>query len=355
MANKEHFALLKKGVDAWNQWRGEHPKTRPDLYAADLKRINLRGANLNRSNFSGTDLTGADLSLTKIMMADFTESNLTEANLSDAKLSRSSFLNANLSGANLSGANLYESDFKNTALVGADLFRAALIRNSFEGANLDGCKIYGISSWDVNLNNATQSNLLISRANSPIIAVDNLAVAQFIYLLLHNKEIRDAIDTIASKVVLILCSFKPQRKTVLDAIRHEVRQHGYIPVLFDFERPSCRDTLETVSTLAHMARFVIADLTDARSVLQELQRIVPSLPSVPVKPLLNNSGYRTGMLDHFRQYRTFLSLHLYENAEELISSLEEKVLLPAQRAYENIHEIRSDEADNNKINTDRKI
>ena len=35
-------------------------------------------------------------------------------------------------------------------------------------------------------------------------ALDNLKVAQFVYLLLNNAEIRDVIDTITSKVVLIL-------------------------------------------------------------------------------------------------------------------------------------------------------
>jgi hypothetical protein len=31
MANDEHVALLKQGVDAWNVWREENPDIRPDL------------------------------------------------------------------------------------------------------------------------------------------------------------------------------------------------------------------------------------------------------------------------------------------------------------------------------------
>jgi hypothetical protein len=91
--------------------------------------------------------------------------------------------------------------------------------------------------------------------NAPEITVDNLEVAQFLYLLLDNKNIRRIINTITSKVVLILGRFTPERKAVLDAIRDELRKRDYLPVLFDFEKPSSRDITETVSTLAHMARL----------------------------------------------------------------------------------------------------
>jgi len=66
--------------------------------------------------------------------------------------------------------------------------------------------------------------------------------------------------------VLILGRFAPERKAILDAIRDALRTRDYLPVLFDFEKPSSRDITETVSTLAHMARFVIADITDAKSI-----------------------------------------------------------------------------------------
>lgn len=55
-----------------------------------------------------------------------------------------------------------------------------------------------------------------------MITVDNLEVAQFIYLLLNNEKIRQVIDTITSKVVLILGRFTDERKSVIDAIREEL-------------------------------------------------------------------------------------------------------------------------------------
>lgn len=46
MADPEHLAILKQGVDAWNRWRQENPNTRPDLYRAHLIGAKLRRADL---------------------------------------------------------------------------------------------------------------------------------------------------------------------------------------------------------------------------------------------------------------------------------------------------------------------
>ena len=89
----------------------------------------------------------------------------------------------------------------------------------------------------------------------PAITVDNLKIAQFIYLLLDNAEIRDVINTLTTKSALILGRFTPERKTILNAIRHELRKHDYVPLLFDFDAPISRDITETVTTLAPLARL----------------------------------------------------------------------------------------------------
>ncbi len=31
MANPEHLAILKQGVEQWNKWKKEHPDVLPDL------------------------------------------------------------------------------------------------------------------------------------------------------------------------------------------------------------------------------------------------------------------------------------------------------------------------------------
>jgi hypothetical protein len=138
-------------------------------------------------------------------------------------------------------------------------------------ADLTYCRIYGVSAWGLKLNdNTRQQNLIITSEKQSKITVDNIEVAQFIYLLLNNEKIRDVIDTITSKAVLILGRFTPERKQVLDALRDELRKRNYLPIVFDFEKSAGRDITETVSLLARMARFVVADITDARSIPQEL-------------------------------------------------------------------------------------
>jgi hypothetical protein len=136
-----------------------------------------------------------------------------------------------------------------------------------EGATLSGCRVYGISAWDVKLQGAIQSNLVITHGSEePAIQVDNLEVAQFVYLLLNNKKIREVIGTVGKKAVLILGRFTPERKAVLDTIRNVLRQHGYLPILFDFEKPSTRNLQETIGTLAGMSRFILADISDPKSI-----------------------------------------------------------------------------------------
>jgi len=173
--------------------------------------------------------------------------------------------------------------------------------------------------------------LVITHFDEPEITVDNIEVAQFIYLMLHNQKIRDVIDTITSKVVLILGRFTDERKAVLDALREEVRKCNYLPILFDFELPARQNITETVTLLARMARFIIADLTDPSSIPQELQAIIPSV-RVPVQPLLLEGSSLYSMFKDFdpQDFHWVLPVYRYKEPEQLIRTLGEAVIAPAE-------------------------
>lgn len=393
MANQEHLRIFNGGKKVWNEWRIQNPSVPPDLSKADLsssdplealnlkktkirisndrlgekkligrdlqrwnfKMTCLRGANLSGSNLQRANLQDANLDGASLIEADLYEADITDADLQNADLRMANLMKSKLCGAKLMRADLYRANLWRADLEDADLFQADLsstnlnrsnfTRAKLTGANLKytrlvgtnltdadltGCSIYGISAWDVNLSGAIQSNLIITESDANTITVDNLEIAQFIYLLLNNENIRGIIDTITSKVVLILGRFTPDRKAVLDSIREELRKRNYLPIMFDFDKPAARDITETISTLAHMARFVIADITDARSIPQELSTIIPALPSVPIQPLLQASSTEYGMFEHFKRFPWVLDTYLYETPEKLIMSLVANVIAPAE-------------------------
>jgi uncharacterized protein YjbI with pentapeptide repeats len=355
MANEDLLIILRHGERAWNNWLKRNPNRHIDLSEAnlcgtDLSRLNLTQAELRKAKLNGANLSGANLRGANLIQADLSGTNLSGANISHANISR-----ANLRGANLRNANLIQADLRLTNLIqtdlsrtnlnqtnlsqadlsGANLSEAILIKTNLERANLSACKIYGISAWGLKLIDTKQTDLLITPPEELPITVDNLEVAQFIYLLLHNEKIRDVIDTITSKVVLILGRFTDERMPVLEAIRKELRNRDYLPILFNFKGPENRDVKETVSTLAHMARFIIADITNARSISAELQSIVPQLPSVAVQPLIHSSDKEYGLFEHIKRYDWVLEPYRYESQEDLLSSIEE-IIGPAVAKSNNI-------------------
>jgi uncharacterized protein YjbI with pentapeptide repeats len=337
MANPDHLARLRLGTQAWNLWRKEHPDIVPDLSWEDFRELNLSGINLARAHLRAAKFQNAVMSNGIFWKADLAEAELHEAILHEANLRK-----ANLFAAKLTGANLRRANLTGTLFVDTDL------RN----ADLTGCFVYGCSVWDAALDGAIQRDLVIVNVHSSsnewrpgeltesLLTVDDLEIAQFIYLLRANEKIRNVIDTMNSKVVLILGRFTLKRKEVLDALKEKLREKNYVPVIFDFDKPDSKNLTETIGILASWARFVIADITDAKSIPQELERIVPDLPSLPVQPLILSSQYEYAMFKDFLDFPWVLLPYRYDSLEMLLVSLEENVISPVEAKVKEIKERR---------------
>jgi hypothetical protein len=334
-ANEEHLSKLCEGVEAWNQWRLDHPEIKPNLINAHLNGEDLRGV-----DFSGTFLLHAHLQGANLCSAELNKVNLWSANLEQAKLIR-----ANLNGAYLKWASLIKANLCGADLSGANLTWVRLDEANIAKATLTGCAVYGLSTWGLKGTPKEQLNLVISPTDppplkpiEPILEVDYLELAQFVYLLKTYEKLLNVIDTVSSKVVLILGRFGT-RLPVLKAVQEELRfykdtngKSRYVPFVFDYSGPESQDLMTTVRTIAHVSRFIIADLTEQKSVSMEVHDIVQQLET-PVKLIIDVSSGEVPpkMLESDLKHPWLIpGIYGYRTIEELCANLESRVINPAE-------------------------
>ncbi len=361
-----------------------------NLSGADLRKANLTGADLTETIFNYADLSEADFRKTKFSatifysanlnkadlsdvvldatfhMADLQQANLSkiiaygtyfvEANLSESDLSESILIgaklwNANLSGANLTGAALVEVNLNGANLSGAKIIKAnlrgaQLIGATVENAVITGSYVFGVNVWDLKGEFREQKDLSISSFPNPksSITVDNIKVAQFICLILNNEEIRDIINTLTSKTVLILGRFSiPERKAILDALRNKLREYNLLPIVFDFDRPTDKDFTETIKTLAGLSYFVIADVTNPKSSPLELQATVPDY-QIPFVPIIQEGEYPFAMMvDLQKKYNWVLKTITYNSVDTLMKILKPLIIDPAMKKRQELRLIKAQE------------
>jgi uncharacterized protein YjbI with pentapeptide repeats len=140
MANPKHLAKLREGAVAWNRWRQEHPKVKPDVSKADLSSLDLNSADAGGANFVGANLSGANLSSARLMFANFWSASLAGADLAKAWLHFASFSGANLSGANLTEAKAFGASFDHAGLETSNMSRIDLHATSFGDNDLSTVK-----------------------------------------------------------------------------------------------------------------------------------------------------------------------------------------------------------------------
>ena len=171
MANPEHVAILRQGVEVWNAWRTHYPEERPDLSDTNFNGTDLRSTNFNDADLRSTtfinanlgnatfinanlsyvnlglaNLNGANFSYATLTLANLSDANLSDAtlkctNLSDAKLNNADLSDANLGNANLNGANLSDANLNGASLISADLINSNLSHANLICTNFENAKI----------------------------------------------------------------------------------------------------------------------------------------------------------------------------------------------------------------------
>ena len=169
-------------------------------------------------------------------------------------------------------------------------------------------------------------------------------MAQFIYLILNNEDIRDVLNTLTSKSVLILGRFSiPERKTILNALRNELREYDLLPIVFDFDRPADKDFTETIKTLAGLCYFVIADVTNPKSAPLELQATVPDY-QIPFVPIIQEGESPFAMMVNLQnKYNWVLNTVSYDTEETLMKVLKPLIIDPAMKKRQELRVIKAQE------------
>lgn len=152
MANPEHVAKLKEGVEAWNAWRAANSNEWPDLSdcncfasadlrGANLSDVHLRRADLRETNLSGANLNDADLYETNLHCADLNDANLSQADLTRSDLSKASLQRVDASRAFFRLADLSGADFTDADLRLSHLHWSLLSKTDFLNTDLRGAQI----------------------------------------------------------------------------------------------------------------------------------------------------------------------------------------------------------------------
>ena len=232
------------------------------IYKAFAEGLNLRNAVFEASHFEEGDFSRADFRGATFRSTKFNKTILTGANLDGA-----TFVNCNLNRVNLVGASFCVKEITETV-------------------------VYGIAAWDlVTSDEMKQSRLVIERTHDlysdfiqqgkiPMMVDDN-ELAQFVYYLNDHKKIRDMLNILNDKGILLLGRFKDGGLERLYSVREWLQSKGYMAMIFDFARPDNLSLTETVITMAGLSKFIFVDLSGA-SVPAELQAILSQVK----KPVL---------------------------------------------------------------------
>jgi hypothetical protein len=348
MSNEDPSLIVRQGAAAWNAWCAENRQSvvfsAPQWYDSPGRGgVQLKGP--NRLDFSGMNLSNV------FIQRAFAEG----LNLRDSIFEDAHFEEGDFSGANFSGATFRNTKFNKTILtraifddatfVNCSLNRVNLVEASFLVKEITETVVYGLSAWDMAISDESkQSKLVIEKTYelySDLVAqgkvpmtVDDIELAQFIHYLGNHKKMRDTLNILSEMGVLLLGRFKDGGLERLYTLRELLKGKGYMPMIFDFDRPDSSSLIDTVVTMAGLAKFVVADLSGP-SVGQELSAILSSTrkpvfafgkPNALIGDLADKSGTEIVMGDESR-----LLMSLEESLPELERLHAERVIQLARR------------------------
>ncbi len=232
------------------------------IHAAFAEGLKIENVIIENCHFEEGDFLRASFRGPRFRNTRFNKTIFTGAGFRDT-----TFINCNLNCINLTGADFRVREISNTV-------------------------VYSVSTWDLRTCDQNRQPRLVIEKTHDLYSdrieqekipwmVDDIELAQLIHYLSNHRKIHDTFNILNDHGVLLLGRFHNGELTRRDRIGQWFRHHGYLLIIFDFDRPDSLSFTETIITMAGLSKFVIADLS-GRSVPAELQGIFNILN----KPLL---------------------------------------------------------------------
>lgn len=346
-ANPEEIIL--QGAKAWNKWqetnKGSYFFSNPSWYECrDSNGMMIKGR--NEIDFSGIHLENVSIMRAFAEGLNMRGARVTNCHFEEGDFSRADFSNTKFINTKFNKTILTDASFEGATFVNCNLNRVNLANANFRVEEIRETVVYGISAWDLKTSpGMKQSRLVIERSYelySDIVAsgkipmmVDDIEMAQFIYYLSSHKNMRNVLNILNSKGVLLLGQFKDGGIERLYKLLDWLKAKGYTPMIFDFDRPEYLDYTETVLTMAGLSKMIIADLSGG-SVPQELHASLTNFQ----KPLIAYSIQAPySMFADLKRKNPYVIDFVFTDEKDLYTKMETS-LKEAEKGYARIlHEL----------------
>jgi len=140
---------------------------------------------------------------------------------------------------------------------------------------------------------------------------------------------RDVINSLTARCVLILGRFNDGGIEVLQSVAAKLREMNYSPLIFDFDKPFDRDYTETIMILVGLSKFVVVDLSGP-SVPQEIYAVVPHF-DIPFIPIIEEGRKKYSLFqDIQKRYDWVLDPVEFRTKKDLAELIPSRVIKPAE-------------------------
>lgn len=297
------------------------------FYGCQFKEVDFFSCDFRHGIFENCEFTGPRSSLEecKFQEAEFRNTNFTDTDISKSDFSSCTFINCKFNKVNF--------------------YKTSLINAVFNDCEIKDCEVFGANVWNITTTRTEQKDLRIpfgigkrGEARKEKITIDDLELANIVFLLSANENFTRLLSEFHSRFVLILGRFG-ENMPRLEAIKKRLREYDYSPIVFDFQSPNALDLIEVIVFLALVSKFIIADLSEPKSVPAELQSILSNI-MIPVVPILHKDSSVYGTYSYTNRYSWILPVLVFENITDLTNRFNKAIIKPANELFEQILQIK---------------